>query len=93
VNGVGESVGNLVELRGIVHCIDFRGGNGYNVTVIDGAGDGIQLFNFNQVSGYESTEGDSLQIFGTISQFNGLLQINAADIVLISQFSFSLLQL
>ena len=84
-NGVGESVGNLVELRGIVHCIDFRGGNGYNVTVIDGAGDGIQLFNFNQVSGYESTEGDSLQIFGTISQFNGLLQINAADIVLISQ--------
>ena len=84
-NGVGESVGNLVELRGIVHCIDFRGGNGYNVTVIDGAGDGIQLFNFNQVAGYESTEGDSLQIFGTISQFNGLLQINAADIVLISQ--------
>jgi hypothetical protein len=84
-NGVGESVGNLVELRGIVHCIDFRGGNGYNVTVIDGAGDGIQLFSFNQVAGYESTEGDSLQIFGTISQFNGLLQINAADIVVISQ--------
>ncbi len=84
-DGVGESVGNLVELRGIVHCIDFRGGNGYNVTVIDGAGDGIQLFSFNQVAGYESAEGDSLQIFGTIAQFNGLLQINAADIVVVSQ--------
>jgi len=84
-NGVGTSVGDLVELRGIVHCIDFRGGNGYNVTVIDGAGDGIQLFNFNQVSGYESAEGDSLQIFGTIGQFNGLLQIIAENIVVVSQ--------
>lgn len=84
-NGVGTSVGDLVELRGIVHCIDFRGGNGYNVTVIDGAGDGIQLFNFNQVSGYESAEGDSLQIFGTIGQFNGLLQIIADNIVVVSQ--------
>jgi hypothetical protein len=84
-DGVGESVGNLVELRGIAHCIDFRGGNGYNVTVIDEAGNGIQLFGFNQVAGYESAEGDSLQIFGTISQFNGLLQINAADIIVVSQ--------
>jgi hypothetical protein len=84
-DGVGESVGNLVELRGIAHCIDFRGGNGYNVTVIDEAGNGIQLFSFNQVAGYESAEGDSLQIFGTISQFNGLLQINAADIIVVSQ--------
>ena len=84
-NGVGTSVGDFVELRGIVHCIDFRGGNGYNVTVIDGAGDGIQLFNFNQVSGYESAEGDSLQIFGTIGQFNGLLQIIAENIVVVSQ--------
>jgi hypothetical protein len=84
-DGVGESVGNLVELRGIVHCIDFRGGNGYNVTVVDGAGDGIQLFSFNQVAGYESAEGDSLRIFGTIAQFNGLLQINAANIIVVSQ--------
>ncbi|MDG0974580.1 MAG: T9SS type A sorting domain-containing protein [Crocinitomicaceae bacterium] len=84
-NGVGTSEGDLVELRGIVHCIDFRGGNGYNVTVIDGAGDGIQLFNFNQVSGYESAEGDSLQIFGTVAQFNGLLQINADNIIVVSQ--------
>jgi len=85
VDGAGESVGNLVELRGIVHCIDFRGGNGYNVTVIDGAGDGIQLFGFNQVSGYESTEGDSLTILGTIAQFNGLLQIDADEITVVSQ--------
>lgn len=84
-NGVGESVGNLVELRGIVHCIDFRGGNGYNVTVIDGAGDGIQLFSFNQVAGYESAEGDSLRIFGTVAQFNGLLQIEPDDIIVVSQ--------
>jgi hypothetical protein len=84
-DGVGLSIGELVELRGIVHCIDFRAGNGYSVTVIDGPGDGIQLFDFNQVAGYESSEGDSLRIFGTIVQFNGLLQIDPDNIILVSQ--------
>jgi hypothetical protein len=84
-DGVGLSIGDLVELRGIVHCIDFRAGNGYSVTVIDGPGDGIQLFDFNQVAGYESSEGDSLRIFGTIVQFNGLLQIDPDNIILVSQ--------
>jgi hypothetical protein len=84
-DGVGESIGQLVELRGVVHCYDFRDGNGYSVTVIDGEGDGIQLFSFNQVAGYNATEGDSLRIFGTIAQFNGLLQITPDDIILVSQ--------
>ena len=84
-NNLAESIGFLAELRGIVHCIDFRAGNGYNVTLIDGEGDGIQIFNFNQISNYESTEGDSLIVKGEIGQFNGLLQIVADEITLVSQ--------
>ena len=84
-NNLAESIGFLAELRGIVHCIDFRAGNGYNVTLIDGEGDGIQIFNFNQISNYESTEGDSLIVKGEIGQFNGLLQIIADEITLVSQ--------
>ncbi len=84
-DGVADSAGVYVELRGIVHCIDFLDGDGYNVTLIDGAGDGIQVYNFDQVSGYNATEGDSIAVKGQIDQFNGLTQVFAEEITVLTQ--------
>lgn len=84
-DGEVDSLDVYVELRGIVHCIDFDGNDGYNFTIIDGEGDGINVFNFNDVDGYVVTEGDSIGIKGQIDQFNGLTQIFAEEIALFSQ--------
>ena len=84
-NGEVDSLDVYVELRGIVHCIDFDGNDGYNFTIIDGDGDGINVFNFNDVDGYVVTEGDSIGVKGQIDQFNGLTQIFAEEIALFSQ--------
>lgn len=76
-NGVADSLGVLVELTGIVHCMDFDGNAGYSITLIDENNDGISMFNFNDVSGYTSPmAGDSITIRGEIAQFNGLLQVD-----------------
>ena len=46
--------------------------------------DGISVFSFNNFS-YNVTEGDEISVIGTIVQFNGLAQISADSVVLISQ--------
>lgn len=75
-NGDAISDGQDVTLRGVVHCIDFRGSAGLQFWIIETAtGDGINVFNFNDVDDYVVTEGDELTIAGTIDQFNGLLEI------------------
>jgi hypothetical protein len=84
-NGEVDSLDVYAELRGIVHCIDFDGNAGYNFTIIDGEGDGINIFNFNDVDGYVVTEGDSIGVKGQIGQFNGLTQIFAEEITVFSQ--------
>lgn len=83
--GVADSLDVYVELRGVVHCMDFDGNDGYNFTIIDGEGDGINIFNFNDVDGYVVTEGDSIGVKGQIDQFNGLTQIFAEEIELFTQ--------
>ncbi|MEX2484293.1 MAG: T9SS type A sorting domain-containing protein [Brumimicrobium sp.] len=85
VDGNADSSDVFVELRGIVHCIDFNVDNGYNVTIIDEEEDGINVFNFDLVDGYTATEGDSIGVKGYINQFNGLTQIHAEEIELFSQ--------
>ncbi|MDB9805945.1 T9SS type A sorting domain-containing protein [Crocinitomicaceae bacterium] len=85
-NGVAVSLNQLVELTGVVHCIDFDGNNGYSLTIIDGSMEGINLFSFNDVSGYTAPiEGDSVRVFGEIGQYNGLLQVAADSIELLAQ--------
>jgi hypothetical protein len=84
-NGVVDSLDVYVELRGIVHCIDFDGNAGYNFTIIDGEGDGVNVFNFSDVDSYVVTEGDSIGVRGQIDQFNGLTQIFAEEITVFSQ--------
>jgi len=85
-NGVADSTGITCELRGIVHCMDFRGGSGldFNLLLSDNSA-GIRVFSFNDVNNYTVTEGDSLHILGTIQQFGGLLQIAPDSIAVISQ--------
>ena len=74
-NGVADSVGVLVSLEGVVHCIDFDGNEGLSFTIIDTENNGINVFNFNDVSSYEVTEGDLIKVWGIIDQYNGLTEV------------------
>lgn len=83
-NGVADSLGNMYELRGVVYSPDFDGNAGYSVTVMDATG-GINMFNFNDVNNYQANMGDSIHIFGTVGQFNGLTQLEVDSVALIAQ--------
>jgi DNA/RNA endonuclease YhcR with UshA esterase domain len=79
-----DSLGVECELRGVVYGIDYRGGNGLQFTLIDQTG-GIGTFERDSTWGYTVTEGDSVHVWGSISQFRGLTQIALDTVVLISQ--------
>ncbi|WP_052599253.1 lamin tail domain-containing protein [Aureispira sp. CCB-QB1] len=85
-SGNADSLNVTCELRGIAHCIDLRGGNGLDFPFANSDNSaGIRVFSFNDVDAYSVTEGDSLHIWGTVSQFNGLLQFAPDSIAVISQ--------
>lgn len=80
-NGVPDSVNVLTELRGTVFSIDFDGNSGYSLFMYDSTG-GINVYNFSDVSGYSNPMmGDSISVFGDITDFNGLTEIFADSIV------------
>jgi plastocyanin len=82
-NGVADSIGVNCQVTGIVHSIDFDGNNGYSFYIYDNTG-GINVFNFNDVTGYTSPlVGDSLALWGDIGQFNGLTQFGVDSIVVL----------
>ncbi|GLR18302.1 lamin tail domain-containing protein [Portibacter lacus] len=82
-NGVGTAVGSQVQITGVTYGINFRPG-GLQFTLIDEDNDGIGLFLNDGDLGYTYNEGDMITVRGSISQFSGLLQINADSILLIS---------
>lgn len=82
--GIADSLGLNVELRGIVHCVDLDGDAGYDFPMANSNGEGIRVFSFSDVTSYIVTAGDSLHVFGTIAQFNGLIQVQPDSISLIS---------
>lgn len=83
-NGAADSLNVLVTITGVLHCMDFKAGAGYNMTIIDGSGEGMYIFATNDVSGYTTPmAGDSIQVKGIIDQFNGLLQVRAHAITLL----------
>ncbi len=93
-NGVADSLNVTCELRGVAHCNNNRstGGydfplanTGYSGSAFPSNSDGIRVFSFSDVSGYTFTAGDSLHVWGTVSQYNGLLQFSPDSIVLVSQ--------
>ena len=82
MNGEADSVGVVCSLSGTVQGIDMDGNNGISFTIIDAAGDGINVFNFNDVSSYVVVEGDNITVEGEVSSFNGLAQTFADSIIL-----------
>lgn len=74
-------LGELVEARGVVHGINMRP-QGLQFTLIDPT-DGIAVYRDSENLGYTVQEGDSVQVIGTVSFFNGLAQINAESVALI----------
>jgi hypothetical protein len=80
-DGVSDSTDVLVSLVGTVHCIDFDGNEGISFTIIDDNNDGINVFNFADVSDYVVSEGDKIAVLGKIGQFNGLTQVVADSIL------------
>lgn len=85
-NGVADSLNVTCELRGVAYCIDMRGGTGldFPLAVSDNSA-GIRIFSFTDVSNYSHTAGDSLHVWGKISQYRGLLQFKPDSIVVIAQ--------
>jgi len=84
-DGVADSLGVYIMLEGLVHCIDFDGNEGYSFTIIDNNTDGINVFNFADVSNYVVNEGDMIRVYGQIDQFNGLTEIFADSIDVVVQ--------
>lgn len=82
VNGVADSLNVECEIRGTIFSIDFDGNNGYSFFIQDATG-GVNVFSFNDVNNYTNPQmGDSIHIFGSIGQFNGLTQMGPDSIVL-----------
>lgn len=74
-NGVADSLGADVAIKGVVTSIDFDGNTGYSFYVQDATG-GINVFKSADLTNYTSPlRGDSLYIHGIIDQFNGLTEI------------------
>lgn len=82
-DGLADSLTVSAEIRGIVYGVNLST-SGLQFTLIDST-DGIQIFSFNVVDNYVVTEGDSLHVWGTVGQFNGLAQFEPDSIQLISQ--------
>lgn len=83
-DGVSDSLGVQCAITGIVHGVNMQASNGdLGFTLIDATG-GIGVYSSNDFGGYVVTEGDELTLKGTISQFNGLTQINPDSLEIIS---------
>ena len=73
-DGVADSLNKVVRLRGVVSSVDFIAA-GYTFHLQDATG-GIVVFRSADLSNYTSPlRGDSLEVYGVLGQFNGLLQL------------------
>lgn len=78
--GVADSLNVLVELSGVVQCMDYRAA-GYSMVIIDGSNKGINVYRGGNLTNYiEPVGGDSITVKGKIVQFRGLLQVEATEI-------------
>lgn len=80
--GVADSLGVTCKLVGIVYGSNFRAG-GLEFTLIDNTG-GIGVFSSASNLGYTVTEGDSIEVQGSIDQFFGLTQIKITSLDVLS---------
>lgn len=82
-NGEPDSLGLDFEIRGVVHCGDFRVGTGLELYLIDYLNNGIKVFSSSD-RGYTVNDGDSLNIWGRVSQGNGVTEFLVDSIFFIS---------
>ena len=84
--GVADSLNVNCRTSGTVTGVDRRGG-GYEFALIDlssGVQEGITVFDFNDLPNYTAPlEGDSLEIYGSVGQFNGLTQFRPDSIIVL----------
>lgn len=76
--------GEKVEVTGVVYGIDYDGNAGLSFTIIDSTA-GVNIFNFNDVSDYIVTEGDMITVRGAMDFYNGLTEVFADSIRVISK--------
>ncbi|MEM7368968.1 MAG: Calx-beta domain-containing protein [Bacteroidota bacterium] len=83
MDGIGDSLGVVCQVQGIVYGIDFQGNNNIQFTVIDSTG-GINIFNFGDELGYTVQEGDEVLVPGEVVVFNGLTELDPDTIIVLS---------
>ncbi|MBX0292031.1 T9SS type A sorting domain-containing protein [Hymenobacter sp. HSC-4F20] len=76
--GVPLQNGQSVTVRGTVYGVNTRTA-GYQLTVLDNTG-GIGIFSSTNIGTITLAEGDSVEVTGTLGQFNGLTQITLSGI-------------
>jgi len=81
-NGEPDSIGVYCWTKGVVLGVDLDGNSGLSFTLWDG--EGINIFNFVDVSNYTVTEGDSLMARGSIDFYNGLTEFFVDSITLVN---------
>jgi len=81
VDGNAVSIGEMVDLTGVVHGINTWDG-GLQFTLIDATG-GINVFSFDNDFGYTVLEGDKINVLGVINQFNGLTEVEPDTLIFI----------
>jgi len=79
-DGVADSLGVACTITGVVYGVDMIGGDGIQFTLIDAAGDGIQVRHGSMDLGYTVMEGDELTVVGEVDQYKGLTQFKPVTI-------------
>ena len=83
-NGIADSNGVRVRTTGVVLGFNKRGA-GLEFTIFDRTTNaGIQIFRASGNIGYNVAEGDSIRVLGTVGHFNGLSQVIADTIAVLS---------
>jgi hypothetical protein len=79
--GVADSLGIRCRVFGTVYGVNMRV-TGFNFTIMDNTG-GLGVFNSPKVFGYTVNEGDSIMVQGRVGQFQGLVQMDQLDTVIV----------
>ena len=84
-NGIPDSLGNLIEVEGIVYGFDTEPNvSNFNILNDDGTA-GLAILNNSDTLNYTATEGDRVILRGKLSQVVGLTYLEAVEVEIISQ--------
>ena len=82
-SGSPDSLGLDFEIRGVVHCGDFRVGTGLDFYLINYLNEGVKIFSSSD-RGYNVNEGDSLHVWGVVTEGFGVTEFLVDSIFVIS---------